>query len=34
MESNYKRYFAERYQRMLLEKDFDISQETFDGIKK
>lgn len=32
--SDYKRYFAERYQRMLLEKDFDISQETIDGIKK
>ena len=31
--SDYKRYFKERYKKMLLEKDFDISREALDGIE-
>lgn len=31
--SDYKRYFAERYQRMLLERDFDVTKEALDGIE-
>lgn len=32
--SDYSRYLREAYRKMLLEKDFDISQETLDGAKK
>lgn len=32
--SEYSRYFREAYRKFLLEKDFDISQETLDGAKK
>ena len=30
---NFKTYFAEAYQKMLLEKDFDISKDVLDGAK-
>lgn len=32
--NDYKQYFQEAYKKLLLEKDFDISDEVFDGIKK
>lgn len=31
--SDYQKYFRERYSRMLLEQDFDISKEALDGIE-